>query len=276
MQFYEAARNLRATLDAGITSVRDAGGADLGIKEAVERGMIPGPRMQISLIMLSQTGGHGDGWLASGADSEFFVAHPGRPSDIVDGPDEMRRKVRELIRAGADVIKVATSGGVLSPRDDPAHAHFALDELRGAGGRGGCGRQVGDGPCPGHRRHQERHPGGDPVDRARHLPRRRGHRDDAGPRDLPGPDPGGAHRRDPGSRGGRPDPRGDPREGQGGGGGAPRLVPPGGRRRGQGGDGHRQRRHPPRREPARVGVDGRRAGWLPPTCWRPPPWWPPS
>lgn len=129
MQFYVAARNLRATLDAGITSVRDAGGADLGIKEAVERGMIPGPRMQVSLIMLSQTGGHGDGWLASGAESEFFVEHPGRPSGIVDGPGEMRRKVRELLRAGADVIKVATSGGVLSPRDDPSHAHFALDEL---------------------------------------------------------------------------------------------------------------------------------------------------
>jgi imidazolonepropionase-like amidohydrolase len=47
----------------------------------------------------------------------------------VDGPEEMRRKVRELIRAGADVIKVATTGGVMSPRDDPRHAHFAPDEL---------------------------------------------------------------------------------------------------------------------------------------------------
>ena len=56
-------------------------------------------------------------------------SHPGRPHNIVDGPDEMRRKVRELIRAGADVIKVCTSGGVLSPRDDPQHAHFMADEL---------------------------------------------------------------------------------------------------------------------------------------------------
>src|SRR4051812_35022196 len=62
LQFYMAAANLKKTLDIGITSVRDAGGADLGIKEAVERGMIPGPRMQISIIMLSQTGGHGDDW----------------------------------------------------------------------------------------------------------------------------------------------------------------------------------------------------------------------
>jgi imidazolonepropionase-like amidohydrolase len=55
--------------------------------------------------------------------------HPGRPHNIVDGPEEMRKKVRELIRAGADVIKVCTSGGVISMRDDPQHAHFLADEL---------------------------------------------------------------------------------------------------------------------------------------------------
>jgi imidazolonepropionase-like amidohydrolase len=128
-QFYEAQRNLAATLRAGITTVRDAGGADLGIKQAVEDGLIPGPRMQISLIMLSQTGGHGDDWYPSGAVVPFIGPHPGRPSGIVDGPDEMRRKVRELVRGGADVIKVATSGGVLSARDDPRHAHFRPVEL---------------------------------------------------------------------------------------------------------------------------------------------------
>ena len=85
--------------------------------------------MQISIIMLSQTGGHGDDWYASGVEVSLFVPHPGRPSGIVDGPDEVRRKVREVLRAGADVIKVATSGGVLSPRDDPRHAHLRPDEL---------------------------------------------------------------------------------------------------------------------------------------------------
>ncbi|HUG75399.1 MAG TPA: amidohydrolase family protein, partial [Acidimicrobiia bacterium] len=129
MRFYEAARNLGATLAAGITTVRDAGGADLGVKTAVEQGYISGPSMQISLGMLSQTGGHGDGWMPSGGHLGFLGAHPGVPSTIVDGPEEMRRKVRELIRMGADVIKVATSGGVLSPRDDPRHAHFQPDEL---------------------------------------------------------------------------------------------------------------------------------------------------
>ena len=129
LAFYQAAHNLAATLRIGITSIRDAGGADLGIRQAVDDGLIAGPRMQISLIMLSQTGGHGDDWYPSGAEIPFMIPHPGRPSGLVDGPDEMRHKVRELVRMGADVIKVATSGGVLSPRDDPRHAHFRPAEL---------------------------------------------------------------------------------------------------------------------------------------------------
>jgi imidazolonepropionase-like amidohydrolase len=129
LAFYEAARNLAATLRIGITSIRDAGGADLGIRQAVDDGLIAGPRMQISLIMLSQTGGHGDDWYPSGAEIPLMIPHPGRPSGLVDGPDEIRHKVRELVRMGADVIKVATTGGVLSPRDDPRHAHFRPVEL---------------------------------------------------------------------------------------------------------------------------------------------------
>jgi imidazolonepropionase-like amidohydrolase len=128
-RFFLAAKHLKATLEAGITTVRDAGGADLGIKEEVQNGLIPGPRMQISLTMLSQTGGHGDDWHVSGFDIPMLASHPGVPSGIVDGPDEMRRKVRELHRMGADVVKVATSGGVASPRDDPRHAHFRPAEL---------------------------------------------------------------------------------------------------------------------------------------------------
>src|SRR5207249_4442715 len=129
LRFFEAMLNLRATLDIGITTIRDAGGADLGVKTAVERGLIEGPRMQISIRMLSQTGGHGDEWLPSGSTVAMFPDYPGSPSAIVDGAEEMRRKVRELIRDGADVIKVATTGGVLSPRDDPRHAHFTPAEL---------------------------------------------------------------------------------------------------------------------------------------------------
>ncbi len=128
--FYEAARNLKTLLELGITTIREASGADLGVKQAVVNGLIPGPRMQVSLTMISQTGGHGDCWFPCGCDVPFFPAYPGRPSGIVDGADAMRHKVRELVRDGADVIKVATSGGVLSPRDDPRHGHFRDDELR--------------------------------------------------------------------------------------------------------------------------------------------------
>jgi len=128
LPYYEAVVHLRQTLEAGITTVRDAGGADLGLKEAVEQGLVEGPRMKIAITILSQTGGHSDGWMVCGL-SLNAPAVPGTPTALVDGVDEVRRKVRELIRAGADQIKVCTSGGVLSPRDDPRHAHFRMDEL---------------------------------------------------------------------------------------------------------------------------------------------------
>jgi imidazolonepropionase-like amidohydrolase len=128
-RFYDAIRNLDATLRLGITTVRDAGGADLGVKQALEEGIVQGPRLQISLTMLSQTGGHGDGWMPSGGTTELFPDYPGMPSQIVDGVDEVRRKVRELIRDGAEVIKIATSGGVLSPRDSPDEPGFSLEEI---------------------------------------------------------------------------------------------------------------------------------------------------
>jgi imidazolonepropionase-like amidohydrolase len=131
MNFYLAAERMARTLAAGITTVREAGGSDLGMKTAQQRGFAPGPDMQISITILSQTGGHGDSWEPCGAHMPSIIGihHPGKPHNIVDGPEEMRKKVRELIRAGADVIKVCTSGGVLSPRDDPRHGHYRDDEL---------------------------------------------------------------------------------------------------------------------------------------------------
>jgi imidazolonepropionase-like amidohydrolase len=128
-QFFDAMRNMAATLAVGITSVRDAGGTDLGVKRAQADGLIAGPRVQISLSMISQTGGHGDDWFASGVSVPLLAGHPGIPNTVVDGPEEMRKVVRTLVRQGADVIKIATSGGVLSPRDKPTHGHFRDDEL---------------------------------------------------------------------------------------------------------------------------------------------------
>ncbi len=129
-RFFLAARNLEATLRAGITSVRDAAGADAGVKRAVEDGLVPGPRLQISIDILSQTGGHGDEHYPCGCTVPILSpSYPGKPSTIVDGPDAMRRAVRELVRAGADVLKVATSGGVLSPGSDPRRAQLRPVEL---------------------------------------------------------------------------------------------------------------------------------------------------
>jgi imidazolonepropionase-like amidohydrolase len=128
-RYFQVPGNALATLACGITTVRDAGGADAGIRRAAADGLFLGPRMQISIAMIYQTGGHGDGWWPSGDQTSLFPATPGAPSGLVDGPDEMRRKVRELIRAGADVLKVATSGGVLSYGDEPHHAQFGPDEL---------------------------------------------------------------------------------------------------------------------------------------------------
>jgi len=129
-RFFLAAQNLGTTLRAGITSVRDAAGADAGVRLAVERGLVAGPRMQISIDMISQTGGHGDEHFQCGLDVPIFgLEYPGKPRSIVDGADEMRRKVRELIRDGADVLKVAVSGGVLSVGSDPRRAHFRPAEL---------------------------------------------------------------------------------------------------------------------------------------------------
>jgi len=127
--FYQTPKNLLTTLALGITSVRDAGGADAGLRRAVDDGVLVGPRIQVSITMLSQTGGHNEEVLPSGGISAGWQPYPGFPSGVCDGVDGVRQKVREVIRAGADVIKIASSGGFFSPADDPMDPHFAQDEL---------------------------------------------------------------------------------------------------------------------------------------------------
>lgn len=130
-RFYQAAQYMRKTLDAGITSVRDGLGADLGVKKAVEEGLIAGPRLQLSINALTITGGHGDGYTTSGQTVELLQAnYPGMPDGRADGVEEVRKKVREMLRAGAEVIKVHATGGVLSPTDHPEFTQFSLEELK--------------------------------------------------------------------------------------------------------------------------------------------------
>ncbi|NYB27138.1 MAG: amidohydrolase family protein [Methanobacteriaceae archaeon] len=126
--FYKGVENMRRTVNAGVTTVRDGGLADYGVKMAVEKGLITGPRMQISVTPLSITGGHFDFWLKSGFDMK--ISYPGFPDSICDGVENVRRKVREIMRAGAEVIKVMATGGVISANDSPEHPQFSKEEFK--------------------------------------------------------------------------------------------------------------------------------------------------
>ncbi|WP_017549487.1 metal-dependent hydrolase family protein [Salinicoccus carnicancri] len=128
--FYAAADYLERTLNAGITSVRDALGSDFGLKKAIDDGLVKGPRMQISVNALTITGGHGDGYNYSGVVTDLIQAHPGMPHGVCDGVEEVRKKTREMLRAGADVIKVHATGGVSSPTDHPKFTQFSPEELK--------------------------------------------------------------------------------------------------------------------------------------------------
>ena len=125
---FEAAENARATLEAGVTTVREAAGAPLGFRLAVERGLIPGPRMRIAVAALSQTGGHGDGALPGGVRLRRQWG-PEWVDPICDGPDEVRRTVRAVLRLGADFVKLHATGGVLSPSDEPGSPQFTPEEI---------------------------------------------------------------------------------------------------------------------------------------------------
>jgi imidazolonepropionase-like amidohydrolase len=128
LYFYKGALNLKRTLQAGVTTVRDAGLADFGMKQALEDNVITGPRLQISVMPLSITGGHFDLWLKSGFD--VGTSYPGLPSPVCDGESEVRKKVREVLRAGAEVLKVMVTGGVVSANDRPEHSQFTTKELK--------------------------------------------------------------------------------------------------------------------------------------------------
>lgn len=129
LQFYKSVTHLQRTLHAGVTTARDAGGADAGTRHALAAGLIAGPDLRLAISIMSQTGGHGDGQMLSGCSMPMLTGHPGRPDGVADGPEAVRRKVREILRAGADQIKICSTGGVLSPMDDPRHSQFTEEEI---------------------------------------------------------------------------------------------------------------------------------------------------
>lgn len=119
-------KNARITLMAGFTTVRNVGAdgfSDAAVRDAVDAGDVPGPRMQVSGPMVSITGGHGDDNLLP---FEYHKVAQG----VADGPWALRAKVRENAKYGADLIKISASGGVLSKGDAPGAEQLSLEEMQ--------------------------------------------------------------------------------------------------------------------------------------------------
>jgi len=120
------ARNARVTLEAGFTTVRNVGASgftDVALRDAINAGDVPGPRMLVSGPMLSITGGHCDNNLLP---FEYHATNEG----VADGIEAVQHKTREIIKYGADLIKVCATGGVLSHGDNPQASQYTLEEMK--------------------------------------------------------------------------------------------------------------------------------------------------
>ena len=120
------ARNARVTLEAGFTTVRNVaayGYTDVALRDAINAGDVPGPRMLVSGPPLSITGGHCDNDLLP---YEYHATADG----VADGVENVQHKTREIIKYGADLIKVCATGGVLSKGDDPNASQYTLEEMK--------------------------------------------------------------------------------------------------------------------------------------------------
>ena len=120
------AHNARLTLEAGFTTVRNVGArgySDVALRDAINAGDVPGPRMLVSGPALSITGGHCDNDLLP---YEYHATSDG----AADGVEQVQHKTREIIKYGADLIKVCATGGVLSKGDDPNASQFTLEEMK--------------------------------------------------------------------------------------------------------------------------------------------------
>ena len=120
------AHNARVTLEAGFTTVRNVGAraySDVALRDAINAGDVPGPRMLVSGPALSITGGHCDNDLLP---FEYHATNDG----VADGVESVQHKTREIIKYGADLIKVCATGGVLSKGDDPNASQYTLEEMK--------------------------------------------------------------------------------------------------------------------------------------------------
>jgi imidazolonepropionase-like amidohydrolase len=125
-QTLTGAANAQRTLLAGFTTARNVGAwgfTDVALRDAINEGDIPGPRLLVSGMPLSITGGHFDNTLLPWEYHASFAS-------VADGVDAVQRKVREEIKYGADLIKFMASGGVLTKGDDPQAAQYSLEEMK--------------------------------------------------------------------------------------------------------------------------------------------------
>jgi imidazolonepropionase-like amidohydrolase len=125
-----ATENLKKTLMAGVTTVRDVGAdefMDIGLRNAVRAGVIVGPRMLVAVHAIGATGGHCDG--QNGFRAGIFGRETGPEDGVINSPKEARRAVRLNIKYGADVIKTCATGGVLSLTDDVDAPQLTQEEL---------------------------------------------------------------------------------------------------------------------------------------------------
>ena len=120
---------LEAALRRGFTTVRDAAGGDVHLATALRTGLIDGPRFFYPGLAISQTGGHGD-LRAPGHYDVCACAYCGAMATVADGPDDVRKVVREQLRTGASQIKLFVSGGVLSPTDPIWMDQLSVEEIR--------------------------------------------------------------------------------------------------------------------------------------------------
>jgi imidazolonepropionase-like amidohydrolase len=121
--YYKAMEPLKRTLRAGFTTVRDAGGADAGIRQAIEMGLIAGPRLVVS-GRIGQTGGLMEMWFPSGTlmvDEDSWR--------VCDGVEDVRKTMRKILREGVDFVKIFATGGVMAPQGSPFIAEWSPSEL---------------------------------------------------------------------------------------------------------------------------------------------------
>ncbi|CDP50014.1 Amidohydrolase [Devosia sp. DBB001] len=125
-----SARVMEEALQRGFTTLRDLGGADIGLVQGVDEGLIDGPRLVICGKGLTTTGGHAD--LRPRTDDRPTMMHErlGSMGYIVDGVDDCRKVAREMIKGGARFIKIMANGGVSSPNDPIESIQFSRDEIR--------------------------------------------------------------------------------------------------------------------------------------------------